>query len=120
MKKIVILLAMLAFASNAFAAAITYVAGGTPPGGITFMPSKNVGLGYLAGTLAGGTDMVVYSIGSKNTAGDRIYGATNASSAVVQSVSSAGTTMATGFLPTLPTTVSDSTLTGGAGYWSIL
>jgi hypothetical protein len=120
MKKIILTIAILAMASNAFAtAAMTYAAGGTPPAGITFMPSKNVSLGYVSGAITSG-DNVVYSIASKNTAGDRIFGATSASSAVAQSVSTAGTALATTSPPSLPTTSSDSTIAGGANNWSIL
>lgn len=120
LKKLVLTIAILAMASSAFAAGdMVYAAGGTPPAGITFMPSKNVTLGYEPGNL-GGTDMVVYSIASKNSAGDRIFGATSASSAVAQSVSSAGVVLTNAHNPTLPTTSSDSTITGGAGNWSIL
>lgn len=120
MKRIVLIIAaLLAMASIASAAETVYKSGGTPPAGITFMPSKNVSLGFLPGNL-GGTDNVVYSISSKNTAGDRYFGGTSASSAVAQSVSSAGVELAAGKTPSLPTTVSDSTITGGAGNWSIL
>jgi hypothetical protein len=98
---------------------MTYKSGETPPAGITFMPSKNVSLGYESGNL-GGTDMVVFSIASKNSAGDRIFGATSSSSAVAQAVSSAGYVLEAGKNPTLPTTASDSTITGGVGNWSIL
>lgn len=119
MKKIIITLAILAFASSAFAATV-YEAGGTPPSGITFMPSKNVKLAYDAGAITAG-DNVVYSIASKNTAGDRIFAATSSSSAVAQSVSTAGTSLATTHLPTKPTTASDSSIAGGTGVsWSIL
>lgn len=119
MKKIIITIAILAFASSAFATSSLYESGGTPPAGITFMPSKNVKLGYESGPITAG-DNVVYSIASKNTAGDRIFGATSASSAVAQSVSTAGTALAASHIPTKPTTASDSTITGGAGNWSIL
>lgn len=120
MKKIILIIAaMLAMASYASAAS-TYASGGTPPAGITFMPSKNVALGYDAGNLGGAGDNVVYSIASKNNAGDRIFAATSSSSAVAQSVSTAGTPLTTSHIPTKPTTASDSTITGGATNWSIL
>ena len=107
LKKIVLTLALVGLAANAFAAASI-----TIPAGITFVPSKNVILGYNPDVL-GGVSKVVYSIASKNTAGDKIYGATSASSAIGFKVSSAGTTLATGDLPTPPTTISDSTLDNG-------
>jgi len=120
MKKIFLTIAILAMASNAFAAgAMVYKSGGTPPIGITFMPSKNVFLGYTPDKL-GGADNVVYSISSKNTAGDRIFGGTSASSAVAQSVSSAGTELKNTDAPDVPKSVSDSTISGGAANWSIL
>lgn len=121
MRKIVLTLAIVAFASSAFAAATTFDT--TPMAGITFVPSKNVKLGYNAGAGTGaatGSSNIVFSIGSKNTAGDRIYGATSASSAVAQSVSNAGVSLATTHLPTLPSTPSDSAIAGGANNWSIL
>ena len=121
MKKIILTIAILAMAANAFAADTVYPGstGAAPPAGITFMPSKNVSLGYTPDAL-GGTDMVVYSIASKNNAGDRIFGGTSASSAVAQSASSAGTVLQSTDRPDVPGTVSDSTITGGAGNWSIL
>jgi hypothetical protein len=121
MKKIILTIAILAMASNAFATAgMVFASGGTPPTGITFMPSKNVYLGYESGSLGGAGDMVVYGIASKNTAGDRIFGATSSSSAVAQSVSTAGTVLTPAMVPDLPTTSSDSTIAGGADNWSIL
>jgi len=120
MKKIILTIAILAMASTSFAAGkMVYTGGGTPPDGITFMPSKNVYLGYTPDAM-GGVDMVVYSIASKNTAGDRIFGGTSASSAVAQSVSSAGNVLKDTDAPSVPTTVSDSTIAGGADNWSIL
>jgi len=124
MKRIILTIAILAMAANAFAAATVYPGvGGTaaaPPAGITFMPSKNVNLGYTPSAGTGGVDMIVYAIASKNNAGDRIFGATSASSAVAQSVSAAGTVLTTSHTPSVPSTISDSTITGGANNWSIL
>jgi len=120
MKRIALTIAMLAFAANAFAAT-TFSS--TPMAGITFIPSKNVTLGYdagVAGATGTGATNVVYSIGSKNTAGDRIFATTSASSAIVQAVSAAGVVLATTDLPTKPSTSSDSAIAGGLGNWSNL
>lgn len=116
LKKIALTLAMVAFAANAFAAASTLAIYGigknTPPTGINFMPSKNVLLGYYGNAL-GGTNLIVYSIGSKNSAGDKIFGATSASSAVGVKTGSAGAELAAGDGPGYPSTTSDSALDNG-------
>lgn len=120
LKKIALTLAMVAFAANAFAASNFAGTGGAlygigtsnPPAGITFMPSKNVLLGYEPSAL-GGTNFIVYSIGSKNSAGDKIFGATSASSAVGTKAGAAGAALAATDGPSLPTTSSDSALDNG-------
>lgn len=123
LKKIVLTLAIVAFAANAFAAAtLSSTTDAFKNLGINFTPSKSVVLGYEAGVggAAAGSTNSTYSIASKNTAGDRIYGTTSASTAIVQSVASAGAALGNTAHPTLPTTPSDSTITGGNGYWSTL
>lgn len=116
LKKIALTLAMVAFAANAFAASsftsLYGIGTSSPPAGITFMPSKNVLLGYQPSAL-GGTNFIVYTIGSKNSAGDKIFGATSASSAVGAKTGSAGAALAAGDGPSLPTTSSDSALDNG-------
>jgi len=106
LKKMIITLALVAFATNAFAALSL-----TIPAGITFVPSKNVTLGYEPSNLSG-TSNVVYAIGSKNTAGDKIYGATSASSAIGYKTGVPGNELGTGDGPIPPTTISDSALAG--------
>lgn len=106
-KKIILTLAMVAFAANAYAALTVSV-----PAGIQFVPSKNVNVGYEPDDL-GGTNMIVYAIASKNAAGDKIFGATSASSAMGYKTGTAGATLGTGDGPGVPTTTSDSALTGG-------
>jgi hypothetical protein len=123
MKRIALTIAMVAFAANAFAAAVSTTFSSSPMAGITFIPSKNVTLGYsadAAGATGAGATNVVYSIGSKNQAGDRIFVTTSASSAIAQAVSAAGVVLATTDLPTKPSSSSDSAIAGGLGNWSNL
>ena len=83
LKKIVLTLAMVAFAANAFAASSFALSTTTSwPAAISFVPSKSVVLGYESGTGGGAGTPSVYSIGSKNTAGDKIFGTTSASTAI--------------------------------------
>lgn len=116
LKKIALTFALVAFAANAFAASnfspIYGIGKNSPPAGINFMPSKNVLLGYQGDAL-GGTNLIVYSIGSKNTAGDKIFGATSASSAVGAKTGSAGAELGATDGPTFPSTTSDSALDNG-------
>ncbi|NVN99052.1 MAG: hypothetical protein HXX17_06975 [Geobacteraceae bacterium] len=107
LKKITLTLAIIAFAATAFAGTATIAV----PAGITFVPSKNVDLGYLPDTL-GGTSSVVYAIGSKNNAGDKIFGATSASSAIGFKTGVPGNALVAGDVPAAPTTISDSALAG--------
>ena len=111
LKKIALTFALVAFAANAFAASnfstLYGIGTSNPPSGITFMPSKNVLLGYEPSAL-GGTNYIVYSIGSKNTAGDKIFGTTSASSAVGSKTGSAGASLGATDGPTLPTSTSKS------------
>lgn len=123
MKKIILILAIVSFAANAFAAAtLSSTADAFKNKGISFVPSKSVVLGYEAGVggAAAGSTNSTYSIASKNTAGDRVFATTNASTAVVQSVAIAGSSLSDSDHPTLPASPSDSTITGGHGYWSVL
>jgi hypothetical protein len=123
LKKIAVIIAIVAFATNSFAAAIlSSTTDAFKNLGIAFTPSKSVVLGYeggIGGAVAGSTKST-YSIASKNTAGDRVYGTTSASTAIVQSVGAAGQSLTDTDHPTLPTTPSDSTIAGGHGYWSLL
>jgi hypothetical protein len=130
LKKIALTIAILALAANSFAAA-TVVTGpvlsseaGYATAGIKFVPSKSVVLGFQSGVPAGsgsGSTPSVYSIASKNKAGDLTFATTSASTAIVKSaVLGAGSDIATTHIPTLPADANDSTLTGGAGGWSVL
>jgi hypothetical protein len=107
LKKIALTLALVAFAANAFAGTLAL----TAPTGITFVPSKNVVLGYEASNLSGNSN-VVYAIASKNTAGDKIFGATSASSAIGVKAGTPGTSLAAGDGPATPSSISDSALAG--------
>lgn len=122
LKKIALTLALLAFAANAFATAVSVSGGSGWPTAITFVPSKSVTLGYLSGYPTGVTtgNFSVYSIASKNSAGDKIYATTSASTAIVQSIGIAGSALVTGNVPNLPNTTSDSTIGGGAGNWTVM
>jgi hypothetical protein len=122
LKKIVLTLAMVAFAANAFAAsnfALVYgSSGNSPPSGLNFVPSKSVDLGYQADAPTTGNKSV-YTIGSKNKAGDKIYATTSASTAVVWKSATAGAALQATDGTTLPTTPSNSAIDAGAG-WSVL
>lgn len=127
-RKLAVILAAVAMASNAFAAATVVTGpvlstdGGWATANIKFTPSKSVVLGYTGGRPASDAGVnTVYSVASKNSAGDATYGATSASTSIVFSkVVPAGTGLATSHIPTLPTDASDSTIDGGAGNWSVL
>jgi len=105
LKKIILTLALVAFAANSYAALTVGV-----PGGITFVPSKSVSLGYEGAALTSGSK-VVYHIASKHSAGDKEYGATSASSAIGYKAANPGSAVGTTG-PGLPSTISDSALAG--------
>ena len=130
LRKIAIILAVIATATNALAAATVKTGpllstdlAAWATANIKFTPSKSVIMGYQSGlpaTDATGTNPSVYSIGSKNSAGDSLFGATSASTSIVFSKSSAGYDLKGTDLPTLPTDPTDSSISGGAGNWSVL
>lgn len=130
LKKIILTIAILSFAANSFAAATAATGpllsseAAYATAGIKFVPSKSVTLGYGSGVPAGsatGSTPSVYSIASKNKAGDLTFATTSASTAIVKSAGlGAGSDLATGSVPTLPADANDSTLTGGVGSWSVL
>ena len=108
LKKIALTLALVALASSAFAAASAFTAM-APPSGINFAPSKNVTLGYQGDTGGGaGSVNVVYTIGSKNTAGDKIFATTSATTAIVFKTGLAGTALQSTDGTAPPATPSDS------------
>jgi len=109
LKKIVLTLAMVAFAANAFAAS-AYEA---MPTTIAFVPSKSVVLGYQAAAPSGGGNKAMYTIGSKNTAGDKIFATTSASTAIVWKAGLAGSTLAATDGTSIPSEVSDSRIDSG-------
>jgi hypothetical protein len=118
LKKIIITLALVAFAANAFASTTLVLSGGTSwPTTIAFVPSKSVTLGYETSAGGAGGTNSVYTIGSKNTAGDKIFATTSASTAIVWKAGNAGTALAAGDGTTIPSTVSDSRIDTG---WSVL
>jgi len=130
LKKLVVILAAVAMASNAFAAATVVRApvlstdiGTWATYNIKFTPSKSVIMGYTSGIPATdtGTNASVYSIASKNSAGDSLFGATSASTSIVFTKAvGAGGDLQASHVPTLPTDATDSTIAGGAGNWSVL
>ena len=121
LKKIVLTIAMVAFAASAFATG-PVVSTGSWPTSITFVPSKSVVLGYTSGLPSGVTagNNSIYSIASKNKAGDRVYATTSTSTAIVQSVAVTGADLVTGDIPSLPSTGTDSVIQGGHGNWTVM
>lgn len=123
LKKIVLTIAIVAFAANAFAAATAAVCStaSTWPTTITFVPSKSVVLGYESGLPSGASgNNSIYAIASKNKAGDKIFATTSASTAVVQAAATTGSDLVVGDIPDLPATTSDSTIQGGKSNWTIM
>jgi hypothetical protein len=126
LKKIVLTLAIVAFSANVFAYNTTPTAAclsnGTWPTVITFVPSKSVVLGYHSGLPTGVSagNNSLYSIGSKNKAGDLIFATTSASTAIVKAAGQTGADLATTDIPNLPGTTTDSAITGGANNWTIM
>lgn len=130
LKKIALTIAILSIAANSFAAATAATGpllssdAGYATAGIKFVPSKSVTLGYGSGIPAGsasGSTPSVYSICSKNKAGDMTFATTSASTAIAKSPAlGAGSDITTASVPTLPSDANDSTLTGGAGNWTVL
>jgi len=121
LKKIVLTLAMVAFAANVFAATAATI---VTPVAIKFVPSKNVTLGYEASAgsaaAAGTTSNSVYAIASKNTAGDKCFATTSSSSAIVWRDAGAGAALTIDSIPDLPSSPTDSTITGGGTGWLVL
>lgn len=128
LRKLAIVLAIVAMAANSFAAATVVTTAISTDAtwaaaNIKFTPSKSVILAYLGGTPADatGASNSVYAIAAKNTAGDSAYAATSASTSIVFTKALlAGVPVTTDSVPTLPTDASDSTISGGAGGWSVL
>jgi hypothetical protein len=126
LKKIVLTIAIVAFAANAFAGAQAAVVSNTSswPTTITFVPSKSVVLGYESGLPTGVSsgNNSLYAIASKNKAGDKVFATTSASTAVVQAVGVTGSDLATTDIPDLPASTTDSTIKGGIGAnnWTIM
>jgi len=122
LKKIVLTIALVAFAANSFAAVTAACVSGTSgwPSVITFVPSKSVVLGYesgLGGAASGNNS--TYAIASKNSAGDKVFATTSASTAIVSKVAITGAALTTADIPDLPASTSDSTITGG-GSWTVM
>lgn len=124
LKKIVLTIALVAFAANAFAAPTgACVSGtGTWPTAITFVPSKSVLLGYKSGLPTGVSsgNNSLYAIASKNKAGDLIFATTSASTAIVKAAGVTGADLGTADIPNLPADTSDSAVAGGAANWTIM
>lgn len=107
MKKAIMTLAFVSFASAAFAAGTAAL--GVPAGVTGFNPSNNVTVGYQND---GNTTPSSYAIASKHNQGDTIYGTTSASTIIGKKPGTAGTALTTSDLPSVPANVSDSSLTG--------
>lgn len=126
LRKLSVIVAIIAFAGNAFAttAATSLVTPTTGPSGTLpiqgFNKSNNVGFAYLAGVSgSGATGNDVYSVATKHSQGDKYFSGTSASSYVYQALSSSGVAISNATdAPDLPNTASDSTVTGGFGGWS--
>jgi len=110
-KKAIMTMALVSFASVAFGAASI----GIPTGVTGFNTSNNVKVGY--DNNGGNT---VYSISSKHDQGNRIFGTTSASTAIYGTSGTPGTALATSDNPNTPGSPTDSTMAGGAGNWSAM
>lgn len=120
MKKLICAsLLVLITAGASFAADNTATVDMTAPKGYT--PSNNVKFGYQSASNSVGVNDR-YSIATKHTSGDRVYGTVSASGVIYSSVSGTGigSVLATTDIPTLPGTSTDSTVTGGAGGWTAM
>jgi hypothetical protein len=117
MKKLIIAsLIILATAGSAFATAVTVAM--APPKGFT--PSNNVGFGYIsAANTVGVNDR--YTIGTKHTSGDKIFGTTSASGTIYYTTGVPGTALVTGNIGAVPATSTDSSMpTIAAGAWTAM
>lgn len=85
MKKVLLVLALIAFAAPAFAAQIDIDETGSDIGGATFKSSKSVIVSVWA-------DSATYSAGSKHEAGTKGFGGLNADSNISEFTCAAGTT----------------------------
>jgi hypothetical protein len=120
MKKLICAsLLVLISAGTSFAGATAATVGMSAPKGYT--PSNNVKFGYESGVNTVGVNDR-YSIATKHTSGDRVYGTVSASGVIYSSLSGTGigNTLQTSDIPTLPSTSTDSTVTGGAGGWTAM
>ena len=116
-KKIIMTLALVAFASSAFGAVTTptvYNTTGTNATAISvlnvpgFNPSNGVTVGYVSDA-----NSTVYGISSKHLSGNSIFGTTSASTSIWKQDGVSSTQLTTGNNPTAPTSPSDSTLQVG-------
>jgi len=122
MKKLVLAsFLVLVTAASSFAATAALVStDGTmqPPKGFT--PSNNVVWGYVSAANSVGVNDR-YSIATKHTSGDKVYGTTSASGIVYSSTAiGTGTALLSTNIPTVPPSATDSTMTGGAGGWTAM
>lgn len=96
MKKLILVLALVALATPVFAVDISG-ATGTSIGSALFKPSKSVTVSYTAAT-------ATYGAGAKHTAGNKGYGTTNADSRITEFTCTEGYTKTTGFSATAAAT----------------
>lgn len=115
LRKSVLTIAMTLVAASVFAASTTVAVftTSTLPG---FQPSKSVSVGYQADQLTG-TTYVTYAISAKHQSGDKIFGTDSATTKMFQRSGTAGTALATGDNPTLPTNATTSVI--GSGWTSM-
>lgn len=112
MKKLVIMLVVLAFSGSAYAATEVTQATITLPAVQGFKNSKNVGLAYASWSsgVSGSATADLYAIASKHIQGDKIYGTTSASPYIGVKTGTSGTAVATGDVPSAPNSPSDSAI----------
>lgn len=118
-KTIIMTLALMAFASSVFATTTAQFFTNANMSSIAtgfsgFNPSNNVTVGYVSDQAAGQGTM--YGIGAKHSTGDTIFGSTSGSTAIWKKASTSPYTISgAADIPTVPASVSDSTVQSG---WS--
>lgn len=117
LKKMAMLLALTLFAGSAYATATLNQFGSETslPG---FKQSKSVDVAYESA----GTPPDRYSISSKHKDGNTYYGTLSGSTSIFRSTQDAkvGTALTANDNPTVPTSPTDSNVTGGIGGWTAM
>lgn len=110
-KKSVLAACLVLVAGNAFAGSVVTSSPTAPTNLKGFNISKGVSIGYEP-DVTGSNTATVYAVSSKHLQGDKCYGGTSASSYVWFKACTAGSILGTGDGPTVPSSPSDSAVSG--------